>query len=268
MSKLDKFYTKRSVAKDCVNVLKELYSLEEFNTIIEPSAGDGSFVETLPERTVALDIEPGAPGIKKQDWFDYNEKSEEPLIVIGNPPFGSRSSLAKDFVRHSVKLGADVIAFILPSTFKKLSNQSTTIFPNTYKLVAIYDLPKDSFLEDGKDYGLTCSFFIWARGEFSKGKEDLRKKKITDITDFDFLPRGSSEADFSVNGNNGAIKELSQITNSKAEHYIKATGISLKELRSNFEKLEYEWLSSVPGGNAWIGRQEILEAYKRLKFDN
>lgn len=263
MSSLDKFYTKESIAKGCVNELEELFSLDTFSTIIEPSAGDGSFIKSLPQRTIALDIEPEADGIIQQDWFEYKEKHEKPLLIIGNPPFGKRSSLAKDFVKHSVKLGADVIAFILPSTFKKLSNQSATVFPSSYKLIDIYDLPKDSFLENGKDYGVTCSFFIWAKGDFAEGKEDLRKVKITNVSDFEFLPRGSTNADFCINGNSGVVKDVSQVTNSKSEHYIAAKDLDAASLRTVFENLEYEWLSSVPGGNSWIGRQEILEAYKK-----
>lgn len=263
MSNLDKFYTKEPIAKDCVSELEELFSLDTFSTIIEPSAGNGSFIKALPQRTIALDIEPEAEGIIQQDWLEYKEKSEEPLLIIGNPPFGKRSTLAKDFIKHSVKLGADVIAFILPSTFKKLSNQSLTIFPKNYKLIDIYDLPKSSFLEEGEDYGLTCSFFIWAKGDFAEGKEDLRKVKIADVSDFEFLQRGSTDADFCINGNSGAVRDVGDITNSKSEHYIAAKGLDAASLRVIFENLEYEWLSSVPGGNSWIGRQEILEAYKK-----
>lgn len=36
---LDKFYTKTQIAKDCINKL----NLNDFNFIIEPSAGNGSF---------------------------------------------------------------------------------------------------------------------------------------------------------------------------------------------------------------------------------
>lgn len=263
MSNLDKFYTKEAIAKDCVDRLEGIHSLSEFKTIIEPSAGNGSFVKALPQRVIALDIEPEAEGIVRQDWLKYKEKHEGPLLIIGNPPFGTRSALAKDFVKHSVKLGADVIAFILPVTFKKLSNQGTTVFPSNYKLIDIYDLPKDSFLEEGEDYGLTCSLFVWAKGSFADGKEDLRRVKIDGDDDFEFLARGSADADFCINGNNGAVRDVSAITNSKAEHYIAAKGLDAETLRGIFENLEYEWLSSVPGGNSWVGRQEILEAYKR-----
>ena len=260
---LDKFYTKPSIAGQCVDVLEDIIPLSTFTTIIEPSAGDGAFLAHLPTSRIALDIEPEADGIVKQDWFDYAVMHTEPTLVIGNPPFGERSSLAKDFIRHSAVIGADVVAFILPVTFKKLSNQSVNIIPKDYKLAIVHDLPRDSFLADGEEYGLTCSFFVWVKDTIAYDGKDLRKKKIKDTKDFQFLNRESGEADFCINGNNGKVKSPSEITNKKAEHYIRATGVSKDDLIQRFESLEYEWLSSVPGGNAWISRQEILEAYTK-----
>lgn len=258
---LDKFYTKPSVAGKCVEQLEAIIPITQFTTIIEPSAGDGAFLAHLPANRIAMDIYPEAEGIIQQDWLDYDKKSSGLTLVIGNPPFGTRSSLAKDFIRRSVIIGADVVAFILPVTFKKLSNQSYNIIPENYKLVLIHDLPKQSFLADGEDYGITCSFFVWGKENIVKGYKDLRKIKIKNSNDFKFLNRESKEADFCINGNNGKVKYPIDVKNPKSEHYIKATGVSKDDLIQRFENLEYEWLSSVPGGNAWISRQEILEAY-------
>ena len=59
----------------------------------------------------------------------------------------------------------------------------------------------------------------------------------------------------------GKIKEINEIKNPKAEHYIKAKNKSKEELIFIFSNLSYNFKSSVNGGNAWIGQQEILEAY-------
>jgi len=90
----------------------------------------------------------------------------------------------------------------------------------------------------------------------------LRKRKEIPTDDFVFLKRGDLTADFSINGNSGKIKEINQITNSKAEHYIKAKNKSVSELKNIFNELDYQKVSSVNGGNFWIGQQEILKAYK------
>lgn len=260
---LDKFYTKKEVAKNCVESLTKFFPLSFFQVIIEPSAGDGAFLDYLPTNRIALDIEPEREDITKEDWFNYTKKHQEKTLVIGNPPFGLRSSLAKRFIQHAITIGADVVAFILPETFKKLSNQSTKIFPTTFKLIEVFDLPKNSFLKEGQSYHVNCSFFIWVKQELALEFKDLRKKKIPMSEDFVFLNRGDIKADFCINGNNGKIREVSEITNSKAEHYIQAKKYTKEELIKIFSQLEYEWLSSVSGGNAWIGRQEILEAYTK-----
>ena len=40
---LDKFYTNLNVAEHCIFKTNELFPLESFDTIVEPSAGAGSF---------------------------------------------------------------------------------------------------------------------------------------------------------------------------------------------------------------------------------
>jgi len=46
--KLDKFYTIPSIAELCINKVNEKYKLTNFDLIIEPSAGNGSFLLQLP----------------------------------------------------------------------------------------------------------------------------------------------------------------------------------------------------------------------------
>jgi hypothetical protein len=180
--------------------------------------------------------------------------------VIGNPPFGSRSSLAKAFIRHSQAIGAETIAFVLPDTFSKLSNQSLTLFPKNWKLIVEHKLSNSNFIiqESTKPYYVPCTFYVWTKRD---SDINLRQVKIEASDDFEFLSRGSEDADFTINGNSGKVKELYEVTNSKAEHYIKAKKKSAEELKEIFKNLDYTFLSSVNGGNAWIGQQEILKAY-------
>lgn len=253
---LDKFYTKTEVAKKCIDLVP---NIEQYTKIIEPSAGDGSFSNLL--NCVAYDIKPEGPNIIEKDWFTV-PKQEGKILVIGNPPFGKRSSLAKDFIKHSIKIGAETIAFILPETFSKISNQSETVFPKNWSLIVEEELPKQSFLINGKEYHVPCRFFVWTK---QKTNINLRKIKLPETEDFIFLSRGDENADFCINGNNGKVKEINEVTNSKAEHYIKAKNKTVEELKEIFNNITYTFLSSVNGGNSWIGRQEILEAYYKLK---
>ena len=60
----DKFYTKREAAELALSMV----DLSEFDAVIEPSAGNGSFSRLIShERTISLDIAPEAEGIRQQD---------------------------------------------------------------------------------------------------------------------------------------------------------------------------------------------------------
>jgi hypothetical protein len=58
---IDKFYTKREVAEKLVNHIKEKIKFGEKDLIIEPSAGEGSFIQPIKSLTknfLFYDIEP------------------------------------------------------------------------------------------------------------------------------------------------------------------------------------------------------------------
>ena len=112
---LDKFYTRKNLAKKLIDEI----DINKYNTIIEPSAGNGSFSNQI-EKCIAYDIEPEASGIIKQDFLTLDKDFQSPTLVIGNPPFGRNSSLALAFI-NKASLFADTIAFILPKSFKKES---------------------------------------------------------------------------------------------------------------------------------------------------
>ena len=97
---------------------------------------------------------------------------------------------------------------------------------------------------------MPCTFYVWTKRD---SNINLRQVKIEASEDFEFLSRGSKDADFTINGNSGKVKELYEVTNSKAEHYIKAKKKNAEELKEIFKNLDYTFLSSVNGGNAWIG---------------
>lgn len=253
---IDKFYTDPLIAKECIDLIP---NIESYQLIIEPSAGNGSFSRQL--NCLAYDIEPEDNNIIQQDWLKVKPFKETHILVIGNPPFGNRSSLAKSFIKHSQKIGAETIAFILPDTFSKLSNQSLSLFPKEWKLIVEHKLSNSNFIiqNSKKPYYVPCTFYVWTKKESGI---NLRQQKIQPTNDFIFVSRGNENADFTINGNSGKVKELYEVTNPKSEHYIKAKDKTAEELKKIFKSLNYTFLSSVNGGNAWIGQQEILKAYR------
>lgn len=252
---LDKFYTKPEVAKLCISTIGDL---ESYDCIVEPSAGSGSFSNQL--NCIAYDIEPEGENIIKQDFLTLSDQEfiqYKRVLFIGNPPFGSRSALAKQFIRKCIALNATTIAFILPDTFSKLTNQNC--FPKNWSLISVNKLTNTCFTVNNKDYHVPCSFYVWTRDPSSI---NLREVKMNVPNEFSFLSRGDMTADFTINGNTGKVKLVSEVSNTKAEHYIRVSDKEdVAQIKQIFENITYDFKSSVNGGNAWIGQQDIIKAF-------
>lgn len=80
---LDRFYTPHSTAQQCVDVID---NLNDYDHILEPSAGSGSF-STLLDNCFAYDIAPQHKDIITQDFLQLqNLPQHKSSLVIGNPP--------------------------------------------------------------------------------------------------------------------------------------------------------------------------------------
>jgi predicted RNA methylase len=168
---LDKYYTKPQVVCECMQMIKNHISINyECDLIIEPSAGNGSFVDEITKtcKTVKFyDIEPEHPDVIKQDYLTlcFDHQTYDKIHVIGNPPFGRQSALAIKFIKKSTSF-CNTISFILPKSFKKDSLQKH--FPLNYHLVLQYDIPNDSFIVNGKEHDVPCIFQIWEKQQVAR----------------------------------------------------------------------------------------------------
>lgn len=193
---MDKYYTKDSVVKMCMDMIEEHLDMNNNelidDLIIEPSAGDGAFIKgikSLTDNYKFYDLYPQNEEIEKQDYLEVNSNAmweikydnKIKIHVIGNPPFGRQSSLALKFISKSCEF-ADSISFILPKSFKKDSLQNK-IYSQLH-LIHQEDLPKNSFLVNGKDYDVPCVFQIWKRRGYSR---EMPKKQIP--TGFSFVKK-------------------------------------------------------------------------------
>ncbi len=194
---LDRFYTKSEVATNCVNSIEDI--LATFDTIVEPSAGGGSFMKALSKfnNIEGYDLEPAYLGITKADWFDINLSGKGSVCVIGNPPFGKRNVLSKAFIMHALSFdNVECIAMILPNSWNKPSLQNST-FPTRWRLIKNEKLPVNSFTFEGKDYKVPCSFQVWIKG----GQYlDLRWPLKPKVTHKDFTFVEKEDADFFIMG--------------------------------------------------------------------
>ena len=205
-NKLDKFYTNPEIASYCVTLFKKYFNLTKNDLIIEPSAGNGSFLESLNKincRKCYLDIAPENNQIIEQDFLKFTvSKTKYKIHVIGNPPFGKQSSTAIKFIKHAT-IFADSISFILPKSFKKDSLKSK--FPLNFHLIHEYELPKNSFYLKNKLYNVPCVFQIWKKS--NKNREKILKLKPENFTfvkkhqkpHIAFCRVGSGAGNFSIN---------------------------------------------------------------------
>ncbi len=116
----DEYYTPEALAQYCVNKTKEVLSLSESTSFLEPSAGAGAFLPYLPELTEALDTNPQHKDVVLGNFLEDSFTYKKGLCVIGNPPFGFRNTLAVKFFKRATMVG-DYISFILPVS--QLNNQ-------------------------------------------------------------------------------------------------------------------------------------------------
>ena len=88
---LDKFYTNPDIVKICYDAIKKHLDINKNDLIIEPSAGNGSFIniiKKLSNNYRFYDIKPENKEIVKKNFLDLlPEDSYNNCHIIGNPPF-------------------------------------------------------------------------------------------------------------------------------------------------------------------------------------
>jgi len=63
---LDKFYTHPDIAKKFVDIINDKFPLQDFDLVLEPSAGSGNILKYLPQGSIGLDLEPESENVIKQ----------------------------------------------------------------------------------------------------------------------------------------------------------------------------------------------------------
>lgn len=256
----DCFFTKKDLAETLVNKV----DFSSYDTVVEPSAGSGVFLEFLYKKcsnVISYDISPRHPDTIKADYLqtiitDYKGKT----LVIGNPPFGRQSGLAKKFIKHSCKF-ASCIAFILPKSFKKPS--MTKCFQENFHKTFEEELPKNSFLINNKEYHVPCVFQIWVKKENPREispvlveaeNYKIIKKEQMDNNTVAFKRVGGSAGKF-------YFKNLENL--SKESHiFIK---FFEEEVKACLESLEFPTKDDTVGAKS-ISKQELIIQLNNLKL--
>jgi hypothetical protein len=261
---IDKYYTKSIIVDQCIKLVKEYVIIDPNDLIIEPSAGNGSFIEkikSLSKNFKFIDLEPENDEIEKHDFldFDYKKLKEDfkNIHIIGNPPFGRNSSLAIKFIKKCCMFSRS-ISFILPKSFKKDSMKKS--FEKHYHLIYEIDLPEKSFLVNNIESDVPCIFQIW------QYKNEIRQEvdKKTPLN-FVFVEKEDSP-DISfrrVGVNAGNIMKEINDKSFQSHYFIKFT--NNKSIDDNIEKLKllkFDFNNTV--GPKSISKQELISEFNKL----
>lgn len=268
---LDKYYTKPDIAKQCYELLVQHSKPEA--TFLEPSAGNGSFLQWLPKDSLAFDIAPERSDIIEMDFLGEDlikHISGKDVTVIGNPPFGSRSSLAIQFLNRALDI-SDLVGFILPVSFRKWGTQSK-INKNAH---LIYDetLPESAFLLDGKDYNARCCFQIWSMKDTNIDFRIPSKPETThpDFILYQYNCTESAEKYFDLDWDvaiprqgfcDYSIRALSEKDCDRKKQWmlIKAKD---KEILDKMLSINYDELSKQNIGIPGFGKVDLIRIYSR-----
>lgn len=252
---LDKFYTKPDVAKWCLEQL----NLSSYSTVIEPSAGSGSFSHQIPN-VLAMDLEPEDESIIKQDWFQYHidRDPENPILVVGNPPFGQQNVLAIEFINHAAKF-ANTIAFILPVSFMKESLQNK--LNKNLHLSQYFFLPSNSFTLNGTDMSVPCVFQIW---DYKDGIQRV-VPPTPKLVGFSFVKKGDQPDLFlqRVGGNAGSFGLEWQNRSEQSNYFLRLKdGFYLDNLLADLGKLTFPYRDWGVGPRTASKKEILLELLK------
>ena len=248
----DQFYT----ADWAVDMCLKHVNVGDYDCVVEPSAGAGAFLSAIKHpNLVAIDIEPKADGVVRQNFFDFQiDPAFEKVLVVGNPPFGVHHKLADGFLQHAFFFpNVRTVAFILPNTYNKHTRQH--VIPSWWRIKSVVPLDRNAFVYKGKPYHVPCSFFVLDK---SPGP-DLRfdASLYTEAVDFRFGDKNDF-AFFIFGSNPGRVTHRPKPNN--RGYFIKPK-IDKNELIRRLAAVHWRGNSCASGGVAWFTKPEVVRQY-------
>lgn len=245
---LDQYYTDPVLAAACMETVKLYFDVSQM-VLVEPSAGDGSFLRVMPAGTIAVDIAPRGPGIIEADFLEFTIESDRKIGFVGNPPYGWCCSKALAFIARAAQC-ASFIAFILPRTFKKERTQAK--INQYFHLIYEKVVPDHAFLFCGEPYNVPAVFQIW---ELRPYRRDL---PCFETNHPDFVFTKPERADFAiqrVGANAGQIHYNFNLKES-SHHFI------LGKVQHIMRQLDLPAIAANTAGNPSVSKSEIVRLYR------
>lgn len=276
---LDRFYTLPSLAKSLCTLVKSL-ELPPVDCIIEPSAGNGVFLDAIndtslyPELDVyGSDIDPVDPRVTQADFLTVNIDVEyshyNSLLFIGNPPFGKQASMAVKFFNKCASSDkTKVIAMILPRSFRKPYIQKRLHL--NFHLIHDHEIESALFTMNHENIKVPCIFQVW---ELREKQRQLPEKQYPAAW-YRFISRPDSyklELDDTDNkgnlvcirrvgrqcGHTCTFSSLHKLLSPQSHYYIKCLdGVEAGDV-SNYLN-QCEWPDNNTTGPKSISKQEII----------
>ena len=256
---LDQFYTLPSVARRLYAVLAGLFDLSLF-LMIEPSAGDGAFFRLMLAGSLGFDLDPKWPGLITTDFLGIRVSSDRKILILGNPPFGRNASMAKRFFNHAA-LQADVIAFILPRSFRKAAIQNC--LNELFHLLHEEDVGRDAFVFRSRPKHVPAVFQVWVRRSTSRALRPVETRH----PDFEFIKADemdeaerASRADFCIQRVGARAGRVHHdFGKSPSSHYfIKG------DVEWIMSQLDFDSVTGDVAGNPSLAKNEIVQLYREF----
>jgi predicted RNA methylase len=263
---IDKYYTNPETVKLCIEYIDKYVVMDDFDLIIEPSAGNGAFIEGIKSLTynhLFYDIEPENDEIIKQDFLKLDiyakglNEFQNKIHIVGNPPFGRQSSLAIKFIKKACEF-AHSISFILPKSFKK--DSLIQKFPLNFHRIFEIDLPDNSFLVNGETHDVPCIFQIWMKRSYNRETVEQMKP-----LNFRFVKK-TENPDISfrrVGVNAGTIDTECDTKSIQSHYFIKFSND--KNVADNIIRLSgitFDFNNTI--GPKSISKQELIQKFNPL----
>jgi hypothetical protein len=257
---IDKYYTNPVITKLCVDYYKQNVEICANDLCIEPSAGNGSFINPIKENFNNYrfyDIEPSNNEIETLDFINFNSinicDDYNTIHIIGNPPFGRQSSMAIKFLKKCATF-CNYIGFILPKSFKKdsMRNKIPINFHNIFEA----DLPPNSFLVEDNIHDVPCVFQIWEKKDYDREKVIKLKPK-----NYKFVKQNENPdiAFRRVGVYAGNIFKEIEDKSFQSHYFIKFENYS-DDLFNKLKNISYNSKEYTTGPKS-IGKQELIKEF-------
>lgn len=261
---MDKYYTNPKIAEQCCSIISKIIQINyEDDLIIEPSAGNGAFIQPIKKlckNCLFFDIAPENKNIKQQDFLTVSAKdivNGKKIHVIGNPPFGFKGSFAIKFIKHASSF-CDTFSFILPKSFAKDSMKRS--IPPQFHLLYSIGLPDNSFHYNKEVYNIPCIFQIWEkRGHLRRTKNKLLPvgyKFVNDWKDADLAIRRVGSLAGNIYFDNLETK------NANSHYFLK---LDKKHYKRNIHNISLKSNDYVVGPRS-ISKYDIISKLNKIIF--